>query len=312
MKMLLIGTPRQPTLNVGSNGLGRYTHDIINQLRKQKGISITTMLHRDSSLEWDDIKILPFMHEINDMPKIKEHILQEKYDFIFDFTHWHMLNRSIENSDLPIINFILDEECNYNPPNCIIGNEWQKRRYTNSKTFVTGIDIGKYPLFLKKEDYLSFCGKIEHRKGYDIANLIGKKSRQKVIFAGPDNDGRASELDNWIGEITNHKQFCDFVGHSKCLLYPSRSDAGGMAIWEAMALGTPTITTNKSGAQYHVADGKTGFVVQSIEQAIEAVQKVDSLDVQEIRDVCEQRWDLNKNFLVLFEQVIKFVEGERW
>jgi glycosyltransferase involved in cell wall biosynthesis len=159
---------------------------------------------------------------------------------------------------------------------------------------------------------MSFCGKIEHRKGYDIAFNMGKTSGQLVRFAGPDNDGRARELGTWIGEITDHEEFCKFVGNSKCLLYPSRNDAGGMAIWEAMALGTPTITTDNSGAQCHVHDGITGFVVSNMEQALEAISNISNLNPSQIREMCAQEWDLNKTFENFYQQIQRFVDGERW
>ena len=310
--MLLIGTPRQPTLNVGSNGLGRHTYDFLKQFVKQPDLSITVMLHKDSKLEWDSVKVLPFHDEVREVEVIREHVIENKYDFVLDFTHWHLLSHRFANEELPIINFIHDEECNYMPPNCMLGNEWQRKRYTKGRVFTTGVDLDRYKLHDKKQEYLSFCGKLEYRKGYDIAYLIGKKSNNVVKFAGPDNDGRASELENWVGEINDHEELCKFVGNSKCLLYPSRSDAGGMGIWEAMAMGTPTITTNRSGAQYNVVHGKTGFVVSDIQDAVNSIAKLDTLSPEEVRSVCEDKWNLNKNFHKMYEQMINFVNGERW
>lgn len=311
MKLLLIGTARQPTMNVGSNGLGRHTYDFLTKFKEKSHVNITTLLHKDSKLEWNDIRQLSYSDEVNDLQFIIKHIEEEKYDVIMDFSHFHLLSNIVGNI-YPIINFIHDEECRYTPPNCMLGNEWQKRTYTTGRVFTTGINFSKYKLYDKKEDYFSFCGKIEYRKGYDIANQITKAAGIRTIFAGPNVDGRANELDKWIGEITNHEQFCEFVGKSKGLFYPSRADAGGMGIWEAMAMGTPTITTSQSGAQCNVIHGVTGFVVSDINGALEAVKNVDKLNPIDIRKACESRWDFNKNFELIFKQIEDFCNGERW
>lgn len=312
MKVLLIGTSRQATLNVGSNGLGRHTYDFLNKFQSKSEVNLTTLLHRDSKLEWDNIRQLYYSNEQSDLATIRQHILDEKYDVVMDFTHFHLLSAIYQSDNLPIINFIHDEECNYSPPNCMLGNEWQKQKYTTGRIFRTGIDITKYELYENKENYYSFCGKLEHRKGYDIANDISKAAGINTIFAGPDVEGRAHTLDNWIGEIADHKKFCDFVGKSKALFYPSRADAGGMGIWEAMAMGTPTITTSQSGAQYNVIHGVTGFVVSNRDEAIQATKDVSSLNPADIRKVCETKWDFNKNFDIMFKQIEDFCNGDRW
>jgi glycosyltransferase involved in cell wall biosynthesis len=276
-----------------------------------RGVKITTLLHKDSVLEWDDIKQISYNNEHNEIKLIRD-IANNNFDVILDFSHHHILSREYVNDKLPIINFIHDEECSYMPPNCLVGNKWQTKKYPLARIVATGINIKKYKLYENKEDYYSFCGKIEHRKGYDIANNISLLANVKTIFAGPNVDGNANILPHWIGEITDHNQLCDFVGKSKCLFYPSRADAGGMGIWEAAAMGTPVITTIDSGAQCNVVHKQTGFVCNNINEAVNYTHMVSSLNPQNIRKVCEERWDLNKNFDNIYQQIINFCHGERW
>lgn len=311
MKLLLIGTARQATRNVGSNGLGRHTYDFIEQFLK-RGVNITTLLHKDSVLEWDEVQQIPYDNEVGEISFIRAIASNNNFDVILDFSHYHILSRDYSGDNLPIINFIHDEECGYMPPNCLVGNKWQTDKYSNARIVSTGINIKKYKLYEEKEDYYSFCGKIEHRKGYDIANNISTLAGVKTIFAGPNVDGGASYLPHWVGEITNHEQLCDFIGKSKALFYPSRSDAGGMGIWEAAAMGTPVITTSQSGAQCNVVHGKSGFVANSVEEAVRYTLTAPYLKPKDIRKVCEEKWDLNKNFDKIFQQVVDFCNGERW
>lgn len=311
MKLLLIGTSRQATRNVGSNGLGRHTYEFIHKLKQKKEVSITTLLHKDSELQSDDIEQYSYESENENIKSIIDLVEQEKYDIIIDFSHFHLLSFNIGNA-YPIINFIHDEECQYMPPNCMVGNWWQQKKYTKAKIFPTGIDISKYPLYTEKKDYYSFCGKIEHRKGYDIADYVSKIAGIKTIFAGPNVDGGASKLENWVGEITNHNQFCDHVGNSTALFYPSRNEAGGLGILEAMALGTPTLTINGSGTQCNVEHGVTGFIANTAMEMVQYTKMVKDLDFIKIRQVCEEKHDFNKNFEAIYEQIIKVINGERW
>lgn len=311
MKLLLIGTARQPTMNVGSNGLGRHTYDFISKFKEKSHINITTLLHKDSKLEWDDIRQLSYYDEVNDLQNIINHIEQERYDVIIDFSHYHILS-NVTGDIYPIINFIHDEECQYMPPNCMVANWWQQKKYTNARIFRTGIDITKYPLYKDKKDYYSFCGKIEPRKGYDVANYVTQLSGIKTIFAGPNVDGNAETLPNWVGEIKGHNLFCEHVGNSIALFYPSRSEAGGLAILEAMALGTPTLTIAGSGTQCNVEHGITGYVANSTNELLEYVKLVKDLDITKIRQVCEEKHDFNKNFEVIYDQILKFINGDRW
>lgn len=312
IKFLLIGTARQPTLNVGSNGLGRHTYDFLKKFQEKQELEITTLLHKNSILEWNSIRQLYYNDERSECAFIKDFIIKEKFDVVMDFTHHHLLSLFYKHENLPIINFIHDEECSYMPPNCMLGNEWQKKKYNNGRIFTTGIDFTRYKLYENKQNYYSFCGKLEHRKGYDIAFEISKKAGIRTIFAGPDVDGHAKQLGEWVGEITNHEKLCDFIGNSKALFYPSRSDAGGMGIWEAMALGTPVITTNQSGAQCNVINRVTGVVISNIDEANEAINYVNTLNPKNIREACKEKWDLNKNFEKIYQQVISFYNGERW
>lgn len=312
IKLLLIGTPRQPTLNVGSNGLGRHTYHFLNKFYDKNVYDITTLLHKDSILEWQNIRQMPFYDEYTQHENIKNFILSEKFDVVLDFSHLHILSAVYKNDNLPIINFIHDEECTYMPPNCMLGNHCQKNKYKDGRVFITGIEVNNYNLYETKEDYYSFCGKLEHRKGYDIANYLSKLTGIRTIFAGPDVDRQANTLPEWIGEITNHKIFCDFVGKSTALFYPSRADAGGIGILEAAALGTPTITTGASGARCNVVHGVTGFVINNDSEGIEAIKNVKHLDPKNIRRVCEEKWDFNKNFEKIHQQIVSFYNGERW
>ena len=314
MKILIIGTPRQPTLNVGSNGLGRHVYDYIGKF-VEKGDDVTVMLHPKSKLEWPSVKKLILRDETKSVPHIKAFIKFNNFDVVIDNTHFHLLSKTYHDESLPIINFIHDEECDYMPPNTLIGNSHQKKKYKNGKVVKTGIKFGKYKLYGDKKDYFCFCAKMEHRKGYDIADKVSKAKNIKTIFAGPRvpwQKDAPDKVDNWIGEISSHTEFCEFIGNAKAIFCPSRSDAGGLVLWEACALGTPVLTTSDSGAKCNVIHGKTGFIADNFEELCEFTEQVGLLKPTDIRAEGLNRWDLNKNFEETYTIVKKFKQGLRW
>ena len=311
MKLLLIGDCRQATANVGSNGLGRTTYDFLNKFKDKENLEIAVFVNKNSQIPWENVQCYDYENEHADLHKIVEFIEGYKPDIVYDFSHFHLLSKN--HPEIDVVNHMHDEECDYQPPNCLIGNPWQQKTFKNARIYPAGIDVSKYKFNEKKKDYFSFCGKLEARKGYDTASYVTRVLNLETIFAGPDVEGRANQLSGrWIGEIRNHDVVCDFLGNSKCLFYPSRNDAGGLAIVEAMALGTPTITTNKSGAQYNVVHGKTGFIAESLSDMIHYASRVEELDPEQIRKECEKGWDFNKNFDKIFEQLVSFSKGERW
>lgn len=314
MKVLFISTPRAPTLNVGSNGLGRHVYDFISKF-VENGDDVSVIAHPDSKFEWDNIKKYGFHDELASVFSILELIKREKFDVIIDNTHHKRLS-TICNNDFPILNFIHDEECPYMPPNTLLGNDRQKIKYPQGKVFTTGIRFKNYPLFdfEKKKDYFSFCGKLEKRKGFDIALEAAKLAGVRIVFAGPDLFGYSKDLPEWIGEIKDHDKFCDFVGSAKALFYPSRADAGGMGIWEACALGTPVLTTTDSGAQCNVIHGKTGFIANNLTELSQLCKRIEEKELkpEEVRETAKQIWDLDTNFEKIYDLVVRLSEGERW
>jgi glycosyltransferase involved in cell wall biosynthesis len=312
MKVLIISTPRAPTLNVGSNGLGRHVYDFISKF-VEKDCNITVIAHPESKFEWDSIIKFGFTDESKSISEIIKLIKKEKFDVVIDNTH-HKALSTIVGADIPILNFIHDEECGYMPPNTLLGNNMQKIKYPKGRVYTTGIKFKDYPLFENKKDYFSFCGKLELRKGYDIALRAATTAQARIIFAGPDVSGCSNTLPEWVGEISDHKLFCEFVGNSRALFYPSRSDAGGMGIWEAAALGTPTLTTTSSGAQCNVIHGKTGFIANNITELSEFCSLLDkeTLNPKEVRESAKQIWDLDTNFEKIYDLIVSLSEGERW
>ncbi|MFQ5873838.1 MAG: glycosyltransferase, partial [Dehalococcoidia bacterium] len=64
----------------------------------------------------------------------------------------------------------------------------------------------------------------------------------------------------------------------------------GLVMIEAMACGTPVIAYRRGSVPEVMVDGVTGFVVDTLDEAVKAVNRVASLDRRKVREVFERRF----------------------
>jgi glycosyltransferase involved in cell wall biosynthesis len=93
-----------------------------------------------------------------------------------------------------------------------------------------------------------------------------------------------------VGEI-NDKQKSGFLSGATALLMPiDWPEPFGLVMIEAMACGTPVIAFNRGSVPEIVEDGVTGFIVEDVAQAIEAVGRLHTLDRAVVRRRFEERF----------------------
>jgi glycosyltransferase involved in cell wall biosynthesis len=76
---------------------------------------------------------------------------------------------------------------------------------------------------------------------------------------------------------------------------------------ESLACGTPVIAWKNGAVPEVLADGGTGFVVNTIEEAVKAVDDVASLSRHACRQVFEQRFDatrMARDYLKVYSRLI--------
>ena len=94
----------------------------------------------------------------------------------------------------------------------------------------------------------------------------------------------------FIGEI-NERQKRQFLGKARALLFPvDWPEPFGLSMIEAMACGTPVLAFRCGSVPEIVEDGLTGVVVDTIEEATEALPRVIALDRKKVRQRFEQRF----------------------
>lgn len=156
------------------------------------------------------------------------------------------------------------------------------------------------------DDYMAFVGRICPEKRPDRAIEIARRAGVPLkIAAKIDAFDRAyfeSEIKplfddpmvEYIGEIGDGEK-SEFFGNAKALLFPiDWPEPFGLVMIEAMACGTPVIAFPCGSVPEVIDEGVTGFVVESVDEAVDAVARLDTLDRHGIRNRFETRFSVGR------------------
>jgi glycosyltransferase involved in cell wall biosynthesis len=117
----------------------------------------------------------------------------------------------------------------------------------------------------------------------------------------------SNSLVEFVGEIDDEEKD-EFLGNAYSLLFPiDWPEPFGLVMIEAMACGTPVIAYRGGAVAELVEQGHTGFVVEGLEDALEAVRHVAQLSRKRCREVFEQRFTATRtahDYVQQFERLI--------
>ena len=115
-------------------------------------------------------------------------------------------------------------------------------------------------------------------------------------------DGKTVE---YIGD---EGQKADFLGNAAALLFPIRwPEPFGLVMVEAMACGTPVIAFGCGSVPEVIQDGVTGFVVDSFDEALRAIDRVKTIERQRVRTTFERRFTARRmaeDYVRIYQNVI--------
>ena len=115
-------------------------------------------------------------------------------------------------------------------------------------------------------------------------------------------------LVEYIGEIGDHEKD-EFLGNAMAMLFPiGWPEPFGLSMIEAMACGTPVIAFPCGSVPEIVEDGVSGFIVNSIEEGVEAVGRLGMLSRERCRQVFEERFTaerMARDYVALYERMMQ-------
>jgi glycosyltransferase involved in cell wall biosynthesis len=174
--------------------------------------------------------------------------------------------------------------------------------------------------------YFAFIGRISPEKRCDraieiaiatntpikIAAKIDKADREyfeteiKHLFDHP--------LVDFIGEI-NEMQKQEFLGNAKALLFPiDWPEPFGLVMIEAMACGTPVIAWNMGSVPEIIEESKTGYIVNTVEEAVRKAENIHLMDRSLIRKIFEEKFSAKRmamDYLGIYKKMILNKEGDK-
>ena len=155
-------------------------------------------------------------------------------------------------------------------------------------------------------NYLAFLGRVSPEKRVDRAIAIATASGVPLRIAAKvdpaDREYFEREivplldhpLIEFIGEI-GERDKNGFLGNAKALLFPiDWPEPFGLVMIEAMACGLPVIAFPGGSVAEIVEDGRTGFIVETIEEAAAAVRHLDRIDRRICRECFERRFSVRR------------------
>jgi glycosyltransferase involved in cell wall biosynthesis len=138
-----------------------------------------------------------------------------------------------------------------------------------------------------------------------IASKVDRVDReyfQQVIRPLLDNT-----LVEYVGEIGDNDKGT-FLGGAYALLFPiDWPEPFGLVMIEALACGTPVIAWRRGSVPEVIDDGVTGYITDSIEDAVDAVHKIHRLSRERCRQTFEERFDAERmaaDYVEVYRRVI--------
>lgn len=194
-------------------------------------------------------------------------------------------------------------------------------------TIYNGLEMSQYPFSNTHDGYLLFVGRIDASKGLHHAIAVAKKLNIKLIIAAKlerdipayyqyfkaEIEPHLSSQIEWIGEVTEEKRN-QLMSNAMAFLHPACwNEPFGLTMIEAMACGAPVVAYERGSIPEVVIDGKTGYVVSTVEEMINAVARIDKIDRRRCRKIVLERFNASKmtdEYEMIYQAVLQGKYGE--
>jgi glycosyltransferase involved in cell wall biosynthesis len=173
---------------------------------------------------------------------------------------------------------------------------------TYAATIHHGIPIDEFPFDPAGSEDLLFFGRFHPDKGAGEAIRAAREAGRKLVMAGivQDSDYFASEVAPFIDDrhveyrgVLGGQERIDALGSARAMLHLiGFEEPFGLSVIESMACGTPVIAYRRGSMPELIVDGVTGYLVDSFDEAVAAIERIGEID----RAACRQH--VERNFTV--------------
>jgi glycosyltransferase involved in cell wall biosynthesis len=183
-------------------------------------------------------------------------------------------------------------------------------------TIGNAIDIAKHPFSADKDDYFLFIGRMIADKGAHNACEVARRLGVRLIMAGKVNETAeksffAKRIEPYLSDKIHYRGEVDHAGkaelyrHARCTLFPIQwPEPFGLVMIESLAAGTPVIAFRRGSVPEVIEHGRTGFIVDTVDEMVDAARHIDEIDPQECRKAVEERFGID-HFVLAHEDAYK-------
>lgn len=181
-----------------------------------------------------------------------------------------------------------------------------------------GLPADLYRFEPRPGDYLAFLGRFSPEKGpqhaIEIARRAGLPLRIGAKVDATDREWFECEIApelalpgiEYLGEVGGEAKQALLAG-ARALLFPIEwPEPFGLVMIEALACGTPVIAYPAGSVPEILEDGRTGYLVENVEQAVRRAGELDRLSREQCRRSFEQRFTdgrMARDYLSLYERL---------
>ena len=166
-------------------------------------------------------------------------------------------------------------------------------------TIYNGINIDIFPFSLEHDDYLLFVGRLHSKKGVAEAVEVARRTGEKLLIIGPPETGDywkkqvapyLNEKIKYLGYVP-YKKLYQYYQKAKATLVPIQwEEPFGLVITESMACGTPVLAFRRGSVPEIVVNDKNGFIVNTVDQMVAAIKKIEQIDRKDCRAHVEEKF----------------------
>lgn len=324
MKILLTADPEIPVPPVNYGGIERIV-DILVQGLVSAGHDVTLCANPESEVPcrligWKGLRSQNKLDTIQNLLTLTQLVKKEKFDIVHSFSRLAYMGFIMPFSVKKIMSYQrepslrqVSKAVKLSKKNTLVFTgcsdyiSKQLAGTAESYTIYNCAPVEKYDLNMHPAENapLVFLGRIEPVKGTHNAVTIAMKAGRKLIIAGnipPEHQGYfdekikpfLNEQISYIGPV-NDAQKNTLLGNAAALLMPIEwNEPFGIVMAEAFACGTPVIGYPKGAVKEVVENGITGFLCNTVDEAVAKVSALADLNRSKIREIADKKFSSKK------------------
>lgn len=182
-----------------------------------------------------------------------------------------------------------------------------------------GVDTSRFPFSQQKADYLAFVGRLIDDKGCIEAIEIAKRAKLPLKMAGNIPFGSEQYFYKTLLPYIQRNPHVEFLGEvteiqrnvllmsAKALLFPIKwEEPFGLVMLEALVVGTPVVAFNRGSVPEILQEGVTGFIVNTLDEAVDAIEKLHAISSSDCRRSVTDRYSISiisERYLEIFKKL---------